>query len=587
MTRDLNRRSFLGGSASVLGAALLPGDTFAATPVAAEPGQATPGALDQFALAYMKQMRAPGMTVGLLSGDEIALHAYGYSDLSAKAPIEIAQPFWIGSICKSFVGIVVMQLRDEGKLDLHKPVLEIMPDLPFTDSFGKITTHHLLTHTSGLPNWLQLVPSCPSQRATQAYKPGERFVYCNLGYDTLGLLIGHLDGRSWAESVTARVLKPLGMTSSTGQIDDSVQARMPVGYHVQYRDRPSTVADPLVPVGYVTMSNAAGSIASPSGDMCKYMRMLLARGAGPAGRIVSEESFKLFSTPYIKAPDLSPTASYGYGIGVDIIEGRTMLRHTGGTTAFASSILVDLDSGVGAFASINAMQGYRPNPVTRFAVDLLHAKKSAQAAPAPPAIADPLAIAHPEALAGRYKASNGDLLTVAAKDGGLTITTALGTTTLRPLGEDTFSAADDSVLSPAGRALVPSAFPLVFERGKASSDAPNAPVTGIGYGPRWYASEHHAENPAAPAFAAAERYTGVYSNDSPWTNVVKIVERNGKLWLDGAEEMHPREGDRFSIEGGEGSLDLAFRSFLDRRAQVLDMGGEVLHRIALGPQDQG
>lgn len=554
------------------------------------PGHAqpeTPGALDQFASDYMRRMHAPGMTVGLISGSEVALYAYGYSDLTAKTPVEVAQPFWIGSICKSFVGIVIMQLRDEGKLDLHKPVLEIMPDLPFTDSFGKVTTHHLLTHTSGLPSWLQLVASCPSQRAIQAYKPGERFVYCNLGFDTLGLLIGHLDGRTWAESVTARVLKPLGMTASTGQIDDVIQARMPVGYHTQFRDRPSTVTDPLVAVGYVSMSNAAGSIAAPSADMCKYMRMLLARGQGPAGRILSEEGFKLFSTPHIKAPVLSPTASYGYGIGVDTIEGRTMLRHTGGTTAFASSILVDLDGGVGAFASINAMQGYRPNPVTRFAVDLLYSKKSSLAPPAPPAIDDPLAIAHPEAFTGSYKIKSGDLLTVAVKDGGLTITTALGTSTLRPLGAGVFSAADGSVLNSACPTHVPSEFALIFERSKESQTASVAPVTGVSYGPRWYANEQHAATVAPPAFARPERYTGIYSNDSPWINVVRVVERNGKLWLDGADEMRSVEADRFSVDGDEGTLDLGFRTFLDGRAQVLDMAGDTLRRVALGPAAQG
>ena len=74
------------------------------------------------------------------------------------------------------------------------------------------------------------------------------------------------------------------------------------------------------------------------------------------------------STPYIKASEFSETASYGYGIAVDTLDGHKILRHTGGMVVFASSIHVDLDGGVAAFASINAMQGYRPTAVTEYAV---------------------------------------------------------------------------------------------------------------------------------------------------------------------------------------------------------------------------
>lgn len=581
MRKELNRRSFLGKSASAVGAALLPVDAVAAATRLGESSARTPGALDQYAAAYLRTMHAPGMTVGLISADQSMTHAYGYSNAEGKIAVDVAQPFWIGSICKSFVGIVAMQLRDEGKLDIHKPVLEIMPDLPFTEEFGRITTHHLLTHTSGLPNWLQLFASSPGQRARQAYAPGTRFAYCNLGYDTLGLLIAHLDGRSWPESVTARILKPLGMSGSSGQIDDAVQAQMPVGYHYQYRDRPCSVVDPLVAVGYVAMSNAAGSIAAPAGDMCKYMRMLIERGRGPAGRIVSEEGYKLFSTPYFKAPVLSANASYGYGIGVETIDGHTTLRHTGGATAFASSILVDLEGGVGAFASINSMQGYRPNPVTRYALDLLHAGRSGSGAPPVPLIDDPLAMKDPEAFAGRYRSAAGDVVNLVAKGAGLVITTALGTSSLRPLGGDLFSAADESVLHRGGQAHVPSAFALMFERTKVG-DGTAAPVTGLSYGSQRFENEHHGVPAAVVAkLPGADRYTGAYSNDSPWSGLVRVVERGGKLWMDGTDELHSIKDDRFAVEGDEGTLELTFVSYLQGRAQMVEMDGQVFRRVTL------
>ena len=114
--------------------------------------------------------------------------------------------------------------------------------------------------------------------------------------------------------------------------------------------------------------------------MALYMQMLMKGGAG----VVSKESFAKFTKPYIDAAELGPTSKYGYGIGVDHLDGHLILRHTGGMASFMSSITVDLDSGVGAFASINAMLGYRPVPVTQFAVQLMNAEKQSKPAPAPP-----------------------------------------------------------------------------------------------------------------------------------------------------------------------------------------------------------
>ena len=65
---------------------------------------------------------------------------FGWSNREAKIPVTVDQPFWIGSICKSFVGIVAMQLRDEGKLDLHKPILETLPELPIVNRLSGLIT---------------------------------------------------------------------------------------------------------------------------------------------------------------------------------------------------------------------------------------------------------------------------------------------------------------------------------------------------------------------------------------------------------------------------------------------------------------
>src|SRR6202011_106183 len=100
-------------------------------------------------------------------------------------------------------------------------------------------------------------------------------------------------------------------------------------------------------------------------DMGRYLQMIANKGKTQGGELLSQESFALFSQPHVKAEEFGPNASYGYGVFVDTLDGHRILRHTGGMVSFASSMTVNIDDGLGSFASINAMQGYRPIPVTQ------------------------------------------------------------------------------------------------------------------------------------------------------------------------------------------------------------------------------
>jgi D-alanyl-D-alanine carboxypeptidase len=583
MPNLLSRRNFIGAGTSVAATSLLLFNSFSTQEGLVTEGSKLPW-LDSFAADYMRTMHAPGMIVACVDGSQVDCQAYGYSNLESKRPVTLNQPFCIGSITKSFVALIAMQLRDEGKLDLQKPILEILPSLPIHNDFGPITPHHLLTHTSGLPNWLQLVSTDPNEKASQAYKPGERYSYCNLGFDTLGLLIAHLDGRPWPDAVQARILTPLDMSGASGRINAVTQLRLPTGYQFLFRDRPDTLPYALIPSAELTMDNPAGSISATAADMAKYIRMLASGGVGPHGRLLSAESFTLLSTPNFKAPDLSPTASYGYGIGIDTIDGHKVLRHTGGMTDFASSIVVDLDAGLGAFASINSMQGYRPNPITLFAVKVLNARKASLPLPAAPVIEDPLNIEDPAQYAGTYTAPDGEVLTITASGKQLSVTSSRGTTLLYPAGSDAFTAVDSSAIGTVTAIGNPTAVPGEFavSFGRLRRSGPNAeksPVVDLSIGPRWYAGERYQGPRTFAPLSDGAKFVGKYSNDSPWTTMVHVIERNGKLWLDGTAELHPDGDNRFSVGGGEGTLHLEFFTFIDGRAHLLRMHGEGFRRV--------
>jgi len=405
----LSRRAFLSGSAAAAA-----GVSLFWTPeiVAQMPAPASTSPLEErlnaYLAAYMPARNAPGLTFALTDAEKTLRTAgYGYANIDQRTAVTTDHLFQIGSITKSFVALVLLQLREEGKLDLHSPVLEYLPDLPIVTAFGPVSTHHLLTHTSGLPDNLGLFSADPAARLVQGFKPGEHFHYCNAGFDILGLLAEKLDGRPWRTCVEERVFKPLGMSQTRGVITTSDRARAATGYEPFWDDQVYARQGKLAPAPNMVMDDTAGCIQSTPDDMARYLRMLVNRGKGPSGRIVSEESFGLFSTPYIKAEEFSPTASYGYGIAVDTLDGHKILRHTGGMVGFASSIHADLDGGVAAFASINAMQGYRPTAVTEHAVRLGRAQREGKPLPAAPAMDDGMEAGNAADYAGTFTAQDG------------------------------------------------------------------------------------------------------------------------------------------------------------------------------------
>ena len=146
------------------------------------------GPLDSFIARYMTAMNAPGMTLALARREgSPRIATFGYSDLEAKEAVTPEHLFQVGSITKSFVALTCLQIHDEGKLDLERPILEYLPWLPIVAKHGTITPHHLLTHTSGLPNALGFLASDPGTRYVQGYRPGEHFHYCNLGFAFWGI----------------------------------------------------------------------------------------------------------------------------------------------------------------------------------------------------------------------------------------------------------------------------------------------------------------------------------------------------------------------------------------------------------------
>ena len=534
----LNRRQLLALGSGVAA-------TGASAPArVAELGRDDPGpygrafeSLDAFVIEYLHGLGAPGLTLALADRDGVRrVVSYGVDELCSGRPVRTDLLFEIGSITKSFVALSLLQLRDEAKLDLARPVASYLPWVRFESTLGPITVHHLMTHSAGLPDG-PLFPADPAFTHRPSNPPGRDFHYCNMGWEALGHLLATLDGRPMSDSIRARIFAPLGMTASEPVTTFDTRERMATSYFPLLADRPYPRRGSLAVAPSILTTSGAGCIAATPRDMGRYVQMLARRGAAPHGRLVSEESFRLFSTPHIEAAEFGNDAHYGYGVAVDQLDGHRRLRHTGGMVSFASALEVDLDDGVGVFASVNAMQGVRPRPVAEFALRLMRACRAGAALPEVPAPGDPRRVPGAIAYAGRYTDPSGRALEIGAEGERLHLLVDGERVPLEPATEpaDAFHVAHRDYAR----------FLLAFAR--ADDKDPASAVVEVAHGESWYARAGSTpmREPALPAEWRA--YCGHYRSEDPWLGSQRILARRGRLWLNGVVALEPAAGGVFFL----------------------------------------
>jgi len=348
------------------------------------------------------------------------------------------------------------------------------------------------------------------------------------------------------------------MTSTSPIITNDLRKQMAVGYEPLGEGKPAPNLGPLAEAQWLEVDIAAGSIASTSGDMAKYMQMLLHRGALPKGRLVSEEGFKLFINPAINSPYRGEPASYGYGLWVSEIEEHTRLRHTGGMVAFSSSIDVDVTSGVGAFASVNAnLRGYRPVSVTRYAIELFNASLAGRPLPeAPPPPPSPDQVKNAADYEGMYTSLDGKKIELAAEGEKLILVHGGRRIVLERAAGDRFVVKHPDF----------EVFMLGFVR-------ENQKVTQAYYGADWYLGSKYIGPKSFETKKEWNGFVGHYTNDSAWYGDTRVVLRNGQLLLDGVQPLVSRSDGKFGIGDPEGPDWIAFESIVDGRAMRLSLSG--------------
>jgi D-alanyl-D-alanine carboxypeptidase len=514
----------------------------------------------------MQAANTPGVFVALTDREKLlGSSGHGFANLAARAPVTSDHLFEIGSISKSFTAIAILQLCDEGQVDLHAPVRSYLPWFRVPSDYESITLHHLLSHTAGIIRGTDFtteghheVWALRRMRATTP--PGTHFHYSNVGYKALGLVLEEVLNQSYGEIIQRRILDRLGMDSTEPVITHDTRKCLAEGYECIYDDRPAHPSDPLVPATWLETGTADGSIASAAADMATYVRMLLNRGQGSGGRILSEESFRLMTRRVIELPvgDRDHGKFYGYGLQISGKEGHVLIGHEGGMVGYYASILADVDEGLGVVVLTNGPG--EPVEIARFALELLCASLHDEQLPPLPLTRAPTCIGSPDSFAGTYRSERG-ALTLIAQGEQLVMVCGGDRVALEGRREDRFYVPHPDF----SRHL----FRFGLEEGE---------VVEAFHGSDWFVNERY-HGPTRFDFPAEWRaYTGHYRSHNPWHTNFRVILRKGKLYLEepwGDEDLLvPLGNGVFRIGADDRSPErLCFDTVLSGRALCANLSG--------------
>ena len=365
----LNRRQSL---AALLGASLAPSSALAA----ADPW----AAVDAAAAAAIAAKATPGIQVCVRrKGRTVYSRAFGSADLEHGVALTPQSPCRIGSVTKQFTAATILLLAQDGKLGLDDSLAKYVPDFPRA---GDITLRRMLSHTSGLGNYTNtatraaFIQSSRTDYDTDAlvallkagegqrFEPGAAWAYSNTAYVLLGVIIGKVAGKPYGEVMRERLFAPLGLTHTA--IDDASEV-LP-GRAVGYSN------DPKAATGFrnasfisMTVPGAAGNLRSTMGDLCAWHEALL------GGKVLKAESLTAMLAPALTNTDALPKNArgtevrYGFGLGLDDVEGRKCVAHGGGIQGFGTNLQTFPDSGV-TIAQVVNTDGGSPPILTQLAV---------------------------------------------------------------------------------------------------------------------------------------------------------------------------------------------------------------------------
>lgn len=317
--------------------------------------------LDDFMNSKMKEYHVPGAVVSVVQdGKAELMKGYGYANLEQKVPADPYKTiFRVGSISKSVTSTAVMQLYEEGKIDLHKDIKQYIPDLKlsYIDN-SPITMHNLLTHTAGFCEYIYSVGRDKDQQVSLeeaiktrlpglCRKPGEQIAYSNQGISLAGYLVQKLSGKPFEEVIRERIFKPLQMNHSSFHFQES-DPNLARSYSY---DKDTYKAAPYTYINHLP----AGALNSTAEDMTHYMIAHLQQGQYEGSRILLDKTAGLMHQTQFTMNKNMPGMAYGFYERYQ--NGLRLIEHDGGIDEFESYMYLLPSEQTGIFISTNSGEG--------------------------------------------------------------------------------------------------------------------------------------------------------------------------------------------------------------------------------------
>jgi CubicO group peptidase (beta-lactamase class C family) len=285
--------------------------------------------VEAFLSAHVNSGRFSGSVLIARGGKILVSKGYGMSNYELGVKNTPQTKFRLGSITKQFTATAIMQLQEKGLLSVDDPVTKYFP--AYKNAAG-VTIHHLLSHTSGIPNFTNypdyrqtMMLSSPPEKTIEKFKdkalefaPGEKWNYSNSGYILLGMIIEKVSGKSYEDYLKENVFNPLGMANTGYDHNATVIKDRASGYQLGSKG--------LVNAEYIDMTipHAAGALYSTVEDLYTWDRALYTE------KVLKKSSLEKMFT--------AVKSNYGYGWAVEESKGRKRISHGGGINGFATMI---------------------------------------------------------------------------------------------------------------------------------------------------------------------------------------------------------------------------------------------------------
>jgi CubicO group peptidase (beta-lactamase class C family) len=344
--------------------------------------------VDRLVRDEMARQKVPGVAVAIVDhGAVLKAEGYGYANVEHGVPVRPDTVFQSGSLGKQFTAATVMTLVEDGKIGLDDPIAKYFPEAP--EPFRAVTVRHLLTHTSGIPDYTEgtidlrrdytedeLIRMAFALRLE--FAPGSRWNYSNTGYLMLGVLVRRASGRFYGDVLRDRVFGPLGMKTARIISEEDIVPHRAAGYRLVEGELKNQewVAPRL-------NTTADGSLYFTVLDLVAWDRGLR------AGAVLKPESWAAIFQPVRLSS--GKTFPYGFGWSIEEAGGRPLVEHGGSWQGFRTHIARYLGDDLTIIVLANLAEA-EPERFVRGIATILDAKL----APPPPM---PIADREPEVTA--------------------------------------------------------------------------------------------------------------------------------------------------------------------------------------------